>query len=278
MENTPQPLSAEGGESLSSFSEPGGQFQPPDIQSVSENRAIEVNSADPMTGVSGNPAQTHGVFGSSSAGSFMRQIHTAINARYHPSEFPAHGNLENPVVNFPGDHPPMSYEKATLFVLPPKELGDSLMQAYWEFEWTLYPVVDRHHVKNIYKSLWVAGNGCSLTSMGIVNLCFALGCHYCQSLPLQERKSTGQTFFDRAERLYRRSRHSPSLEMVQLLLLLGLYLQSTSDVFRCWMIVGEAIRMAQSLGIYLPHDSLDEPSGHVECKRRIWHGCVWLDR
>ena len=78
------------------------------------------------------------------------------------------------------------------------------------------------------------------------------------------------------EALYRKTGEKPSYERVQCLLLFGIYLQSTSSVCKCWMTVGQAIRMAQSLGIHV-----DDPlrsARYREYKRRIWHGCVWLDR
>ncbi|KAI9043848.1 fungal specific transcription factor domain-containing protein [Aspergillus affinis] len=79
-------------------------------------------------------------------------------------------------------------------------------------------------------------------------------------------------------RLFQRSQYTPSLDKVQCLLLFGIYLQSTNHILRCWMTVGEAIRMAQSLGLYLDQHVPCNTVGYREYTRRTWHRCVWLDR
>jgi hypothetical protein len=95
----------------------------------------------------------------------------------------------------------------------------------------------------------------------------------------EERVVTGSRFFARAERLRGTTEDGPSLENVQYLLLSGIYLQSTSKVFQCWMTVGRAIRMAQSLGLHLPQPPpYSETTARREYKRRAWYGCIWLDR
>jgi hypothetical protein len=76
------------------------------------------------------------------------------------------------------------------------------------------------------------------------------------------------------------------LELVQLLLLMGFYLQSTEKFSKCWNISGLAIRTAQDMGLHLNAEEalrrgfLDaEPVQlDLEMRRRVWHGCVLLDR
>ncbi|KAE8360842.1 fungal-specific transcription factor domain-containing protein [Aspergillus caelatus] len=246
------------------------------------NFESEAHTADSMNGVTGDPKYTRDIFGRSSAGSFMRQIQTAINPRpdASSSDPPEKGAVTRG--DSPGVQPVYSsYETSTLLLLPPKALADSLMQVYWDYDWTLYPIIDRGQVEETYESLWTSRDTMSfpLLRMSIINLCFALGCHYGPSVPPKERRDTGDSFFSRAECLYNKAKDAPSSERVQCLLLFGVYLQSTKNVFQCWMTVGEAIRMAQSLGMHLPEPEFSSQSvSHREYRRRIWHGCVWLDR
>ena len=244
-----------------------------------ENQPAEPHSVDSMNGVTGGPEETREIFGSSSAGSFMRQIQAAIDAKQSSTNLPTRRDISRDMEHFPEDNPLSIHEEAALFALPSRGLADSLIKAYWDFEWSLYPIVNRRNIETVYESLWAPQrSSCSLISMSIINLCFALGCHYCELLPPQERKSTSKTFFSRAELLHARLPCVLSLERVQLLLLFGIYLQSTNHVFRLWMTVGEAIRMGQSLGIYQQPDDYSESVSYREIKRRTWHGCIWLDR
>ncbi|KAK9364943.1 fungal-specific transcription factor domain-containing protein [Lipomyces kononenkoae] len=214
-----------------------------------ENSPAESHGADSMNGVTGDPTQTPEVFGSSSAGSFMRKIQAAIDARLGATHSTAQGKPAVTTEHSPGDQTCYSsYEDPALFLLPARGLADSLMRAYWDHDWALYPIINRRKVEETYETLWTSktiGNY-PLVLMSTINLCFALGCHYCDN------------FFARAERLYSRVGGGPSCERVQCLLLFGIYLQSTSNVFQCWMTVGQAIRMAQSLGIHLAQPAYPE--------------------
>jgi hypothetical protein len=152
-------------------------------------------------------------------------------------------------------------------------------KSYWQFEWSLFPVLDRRKIDAVYQSLWIPTHQPkSPMKLSIIYLCLALGCQYDVSLPLEEYQSTGQRFLAQAQATFAKLPYLPSLKMVHLLLLFGMYLQSSSHVFRCWMVVGEAIRMAQSLGLYLDQDVPGKSVYEREIHRRTWHGCVWLDR
>ena len=76
------------------------------------------------------------------------------------------------------------------------------------------------------------------------------------------------------------------IELVQLLLLMGFYLQSTEKFSKCWNITGLAIRMAQNMGLQLSVQDaktrglLTSQPTQLECEMRlrVWYGCVLLDR
>ncbi|KAE8358215.1 fungal-specific transcription factor domain-containing protein [Aspergillus caelatus] len=211
---------------------------------------------DSMNGVTGDPTQIR-------EATLDTRLETPHSATHRRSLATGEHSLE--------EYPSFSsHEEPGLFLLPPRGLADGLIQAYWDNEWVLYPVIHRQKIEETYELLWMSktSGNYPLIHICIINVCFALECHYCELMPVKERKTTGDDFFGRAQRLYERLGDVPSYEKT-----------STSNVFQCWMTVGQVIRMAQYLGIHLSQStSFPESSSHEEYKRRTWHGCVWLDR
>lgn len=82
----------------------------------------------------------------------------------------------------------------------------------------------------------------------------------------------------------------PCLELVQALLFMGVYLQSTAELTgACWNIVGVAIRLAQALGLhasfslragkeYQVGSRLSKEGKTHSLRMRTWAGCVLMDR
>lgn len=237
-----------------------------------------------MTGVVGDPSKSVEFYGSSSAGSFMRQINSAIDTRLGRSQtnHPEVGGVDSAyslrqITGTPSDsNDPFAY------TLPPRRLADNLLDAYWDLLWAVFPIHDRAVFEEAYKSVWLGSSSTISESVlyCMINLTFALGSQFSELVQPEQRKETGLVFFRRAKKLFNPLMdETPSLEGVQCLLLMGIYLQSTKDSYQCWMVVGSAIRMGQSLGLHLPC-SLRGPRGprDSEMGRRAWYGCVYLDR
>ena len=112
------------------------------------------------------------------------------------------------------------------------------------------------------------------------NVIFALGCQLLKTIVPDQRQALSNTYFKRAQELLQLNLWGPgSPELVRCLLLMGQYLQSTNTHNQCWMAVGHAVRIAQSLGLHLPEDSARKTSAYErEMSRRIWHSCVLMDR
>jgi hypothetical protein len=103
----------------------------------------------------------------------------------------------------------------------------------------------------------------------------ALGCQF--STLFESSIVRADTFFNRSKTLLGLSIFNVgTLKMVQALLLMGLYLQSTNRPNQCWNVLGMGIRVAQGLGLHI------EASGgdlvEREARRRAWWGCVLMDR
>ncbi|KAH8881452.1 hypothetical protein GQ53DRAFT_511331 [Thozetella sp. PMI_491] len=240
-------------------------------------------SADPgidsMTAVLEEGTSTAQYFGSSSAGSFTKQIKAAIDARLgKPSTRPASARLSTAAAAPNG----MSMADHPHYVLPPRRQADHLMSIYWHYVDPLYPFLDRLRWAKAYDAIFagteVEGN--ERVFLSTLNTVLALSTQLMESLQEEQRESSSTTYFDRAQALLRLNIWDPgSLELVQCLLLMSQYLQCTNNPHQTWMIVGTAIRTAQSLGLHLPESSacLRDPS-EQEMVRRIWHGCVLMDR
>lgn len=228
------------------------------------------------------PAQ--GFFGGSSAASFMRQIKTAVDKRVGsprrpPSDIvfgaPSSSNLMSP-----------SNERTSSaipnYVLPPRKMADSLMDVYWIEVFPLYPLVDSAQLRSEYARIWTGDNAHYDENMLMCtfNVIFALSCQLADFIDPEEREGLANTFFARAKDLLQFNLwHTGSTGLIQCLLLMAQYLQSTDSAHQCWIITGLAVRNAQSLGLHLPQTIARLPSFQdQQLSRKIWHGCVLMDR
>jgi len=168
--------------------------------------------------------------------------------------------------------------------------ADNFISCFFSFIHPLFPILHRPSFLHQYE-LWRAredgSNKCGVLPnldeaifIASLNLVFALGCQFSDLIAPADKPSLADDFYQRSRQLLLfEILDSTSLSLVQMLLLTGVYLQSTQHANRCWNTVGLAIRVAQSLGLNV-HDSGRSPSSQLEreMRRRVWHTCVNLDR
>jgi len=240
---------------------------------------------DTMTGVVGGEPISQEFFGSSSAGSFMRQVKSAIDAKVPSpdarSSSSVLGKAQMPMLSAV-DHRRESRVNDVDYVLPSRKTADNLADIYFRLVHPLYPFLDRQKFDDAYQSIW-SGSPTSLDErmlMCTVNVMFALACQLSESIKSEQREASAKVFFKRAQDLLNLDLWDVgSTELIQCLLLMGQYLQSTNSPHQCWMIIGLAVRVAQGLGLHLPKTSFDiQGSRERELTRRIWHGCILMDR
>ncbi|KAL3477446.1 fungal-specific transcription factor domain-containing protein [Aspergillus californicus] len=242
----------------------------------------DITGVNAMMGAIEEPP-TQGFFGSSSAASFMRQIKTAVDRRVSsPDQHTSESVLgARPSSSLMSTHK----EKQTAvqdYVLPPRKTADSLMDVYWSYVFPLYPLVDSIRLREDYKQIWT---GEPLQSdenmlMCTLNVIFALACQLADFISPEEREPSAAAFFSRAKDLLHFNLwDTGSASLIQCLLLMAQYLQSTDSAHQCWIVTGLAIRNAQSMGLHLPQNiaRLQNPQEH-QLARKIWHGCVLMDR
>ncbi len=221
-------------------------------------------------------------FGSSSAGSFTAQIKAAVDARlgHSPNSYPA-GSQGARNVHAPQLVSKRRYDPNNV-LLPTRRLADELMRTYWLYIDPLYPFLNKGEWQDRYACLF-AGQPLDTDEavfMASLNIVFALSTQLHEGQEATVRNDTSQDYFQRAQDLVDVTIWDPgSLEVVQYLLITSQYLQSTNSPHQTWMVVGLAVRTAQSLGLHLPETSAAKSSTvEKELCRKLWHGCVLMDR
>jgi len=109
----------------------------------------------------------------------------------------------------------------------------------------------------------------------ILYLVFALGCQF--STLFEDPIQGGDVYLNRAKSLLGFwVFDTGTVRVVQALLLLGVYLQSTNRPNRCWNVVGMGIRVAQGIQLHLDSEVTDLVEREI--RRRAWWGCLLMDR
>jgi len=270
----------------------------PRLLPENERAAMENGPVDAMGGDAGLEAPDEGqtFYGSSSAHGFTRQMYGIIphnNAHSSPS-----GPIEPPSSNqtFPTSTSP--YMATENFSLLPRELADRLMRLYWDRVHVLYPFLHKPSFSQAYEDLWRPvsehhprnGTGLGLGASKesgpssiifhcALNAVLALGLQF-SDLPLAEKERLSATCLSKSKDLLRLDLFdNGDIALVQTLLLLTQYFQSTNWPNKCWTTIGLACRLAQGLGLHVEENRVDQQVNLEirEIRRRAWHGCVTLD-
>ena len=222
-------------------------------------------------------------FGDSSATGFMAQIKKAIDQQItSPGMQQPMENARRGIQFFTHGKASEGLQQPLDYVLPPRQRADYLLEIYWRLVDTLYPFLDKTEVQALYRRLWTGeaiGNE-GAVFISLLNIVFSIASAVDGAIPPDKRESSADVFYQRARELLNFGFiRIQSVMTVQCFLLLGQFLQSTNDPQQCWNFVGLAIRMAQSLGLDLPSTSAKASSlQHSETLRKVWHGCVLMDR
>ncbi|KAF4200993.1 hypothetical protein CNMCM8927_002243 [Aspergillus lentulus] len=141
------------------------------------------------------------------------------------------------------------------FALPTRRMADSFM--------SLWVPQSESFSDN------VSGKAEDPIFLSTLNIVFAIGCQFSDLVAPDRRTNLGDQFYQRSRALYDiDALDSASILTVQMLLLTGLYLQSTKYASRCWHMVGLAIRTAQDIGIHIEHTRPSKTQLEREMRRR----------
>ncbi|KAB5580894.1 fungal-specific transcription factor domain-containing protein [Coniochaeta sp. 2T2.1] len=202
------------------------------------------------------------------------------------------------------DH--LLHANARQWSLPLRRQADELVRLYFTRVHRTYPILHQPTFIRQYNLLWepasagpnissrsaVCSGLCRQKSLdkvfpAMVNAVFALASLFASSSP-EENSIRAAAFFKVTQQvdLLDVIDEEVGIELVQLLLLMGFYLQSTERFSKCWNMTGLAIRMAQNMGLQLSSQDArkkgllaSSPTQlESEMRIRVWYGCVLLDR
>ena len=120
-------------------------------------------------------------------------------------------------------------------------------------------------------------------SVSLIYLVLALGCQYSKE-PASNATKNADEFFTRARTACSYDlidSGDQSLQQIQVRLLMAQYLKSTGSTHKAWGVMGGAIRICQRLGLHLPTtptaSAFPNPVDR-ELIKRVWHGCLMVER
>lgn len=194
------------------------------------------------------------------------------------------------------------------YIIPIRAEADELVDSYWTWVHSLYPYVHMPSFTKRYRSIWSSAKENTLNGPenaksqpptnyydgmseklfhAMLNAVFAMGALFNPSIALQDRDSVSRAYFKRSKALVDLDDLAcGSTVLVQILLLMGQYLQSTDAASSCWNIVGLAIRLSQGIGLHHEPECCRGSActgGHHsqlerEIRRRTWTCSIILDR
>ncbi|OHF03724.1 hypothetical protein CORC01_01043 [Colletotrichum orchidophilum] len=172
-------------------------------------------------------------------------------------------------------------------MLPERWLADSLLHSFWEFVHPVFPILHRPSFIASFEAVWQPSRGrppardhTDVVFHATLSIVLALGGQRTDQVSVSEQVRLAESFYKQSVKLVSVDTldHS-SLQVVQLLLLRGIYLHYTQHADRCWNTVGVALRVAQGLGLHSQGDrATSESQVKREMRRRVWHCCLTLDR
>ncbi|KIW29792.1 uncharacterized protein PV07_05580 [Cladophialophora immunda] len=175
-----------------------------------------------------------------------------------------------------------SRRSVNIYGLPPEAYTWRLIKEYFQKTGQLLPFIHEESFCETYFQLKRTNfTMARRTWLGLLNMILAMATTltvdgYTSS---EERIAESDVYYQRANGLCEReSRANISLELVQYLLIVGQYLQGTQKSVRAWTVHGLAVTTAFQLGLHSPRTNQDFSPLESEIRKRVWFGCILLDR
>ncbi|OQV08352.1 Fungal specific transcription factor domain-containing protein [Cladophialophora immunda] len=206
-------------------------------------------------------------YGDSSTLSFMQAVQTTIISNSSPDSVSPDSNYRSGTKPRPARA--VSFRLGVENCLPQRSLADDLVNSYFRYVHILYPFLHRPSFEAQYERTWVSGEQQDDQWLAMLNVIFALGIHFAYGQ--EDKSAASDRFFGYAQKLVSMEQFAhANLQTLQLLLLSGLYYQSTSRPNQTWNVIGLAIRIATTIGAHVdPMPSQYNPL-QIEIRRRCW--------
>ncbi|KAK0669234.1 fungal-specific transcription factor domain-containing protein [Cercophora samala] len=167
-----------------------------------------------------------------------------------------------------------------VYVLPALDQAEQLLHLYFNTVNLMIPCIHEDRFRSIWSIARSGGPGnVSRPWLGIINMVFALAANVVGvRSPPQDRAALSDMCFQRALELVKPYMlGNPSLELVQLFLLMVIYLEGTSYSSLAWTFHSLAVKGSYQLGLHVTGCHNLSPLD-AEIRRRQWYWCVMNDR
>ncbi|KAG9219210.1 hypothetical protein CCMSSC00406_0001620 [Pleurotus cornucopiae] len=171
---------------------------------------------------------------------------------------------------------------------PEPDLADKLIEAYFARFHFLMPVIDKPSFLRQYRTLMENKHDAThvRSEAAFVALVFAV--YACAAHLVDDKRLTlgrsmdeggmGMVYYERALILQYISHAHTQVAHVQCFLLMSSFLCSVNCLPQAWILVGQAVRIGQDLGLHRSPRRLVITPIEKETRRRIWWGVYTLDR
>ncbi|KAH8830218.1 fungal-specific transcription factor domain-containing protein [Flagelloscypha sp. PMI_526] len=221
----------------------------------------------------------------------FKALTSSSNNRYSPMEEDPHA--PGPSVNkiyFPAS---VFFGKTTALPgpeeveYPDRDLADKLVETYFSRLHYLMPVIDKPSFAHQYRHLMDNTHDFNLARSETAFIALVFAVFACAaSLVDDPRLKTGTSddggmgmvYYERALILQYISHARIQPAHVQCFILLSSFLCSVNCLPQAWILVGQAVRTGQDVGLHRSPRRLQIPPLEKELRRKIWWGVYTLDR
>ncbi|KAG8218413.1 hypothetical protein J3R82DRAFT_4038 [Butyriboletus roseoflavus] len=170
---------------------------------------------------------------------------------------------------------------------PDEDLCDKLIDAYFERLHFLMPILDKPLFMARYKRLMGRRSDKAFIQVEAPFISIVFAVFACTARLVNDPRLTsdrlddggiGMVYYERALILHYISHASIQVSHVQSFILMSSFLCSINCLPQAWLLVGQAVRSAQDLGLHRSPRRLSISSIEKETRRKIWWGVYCLDR
>lgn len=266
-----------------------GASRPADCGPAHKTRSSSAESVDALGDVDARGMQA-GLLGASSSQIFVASILGAAEGTRNAQDQPSPWT--------PVSHPSLKTIGKTLrrqvsnpkdgrsadYLLPPRKTADRLLDIHWNSTHIIFAFLDRREFMDWYEGLWSGEDPSSYIHEQafycILNIILASSYKLDSSVAPEEQDDLTEAHFQRAEKLLTANMlDTCHFAIIQALLVMGVYLQSTNMPGKCSQSLGLAIWIAQSMRLHIPETIASiENDREREMACRVWQGCILMDR
>ncbi|KAH6661205.1 fungal-specific transcription factor domain-containing protein [Truncatella angustata] len=262
-----------------------------------QNTGVSPDATDGVGTIEFTDEENAGYFGQSSNIAFTRNLRRALGRvlteRQNDNSMAQSATASPPQARVrvsrplsPGlrHYPPVNANHSTseALRLPPPTEMETLIRKFFGNTGALFPYIHRaNFIKTFEDAKRYNFKTCRRSWLGLLNIILAMATGT-EPLPIadvSERTIRAETFYSRSKTLCLDLIMSgTSVESVQTMLLMSLYLQGTNRSVKTWNIHGLAVKAAFQLGLHVSDSAWNCSELDREIRNRTWYGCVILDR